>query len=220
VRTIEEIWPPFGLRLAVGPLLLTPVRDEDIPALVGLAEDGVHDPATMPFSVPWTDAPAEEIGARMAAYYWGERSTFGPDRWSLLFAVRRDGAVVGVQGVHTADYRITRTGETGSWLGRAHQGRGTGTLMRQAVCALMFDHLGAREVTSGAFTDNPASYAVSRKLGYTPNGEVRLQRRPGEVAVNRRLRLRPEDFVRPAEPVTVEGVAAVRRMIGLSADPP
>ena len=38
--------------------------------------------------------------------------------------------------------------------------------MRQMICAFLFDHLDFEEITSGAFTDNPASLAVSRKVGY------------------------------------------------------
>ena len=82
---------------------------------------------------------------------------------------------------------MTRTGETGSWLGREFQGRGIGTAMRQVICAFAFDHLDAEEVTSGAFLDNPASLAVSRKVGYRPNGVRRLKRRAGELALNQSL---------------------------------
>lgn len=110
---------------------------------------------------------------------------------------------------------MTHTGETGSWLGRAYQGRGIGTLIRQAICALLFDQLDAAEVSSAAFTDNPASLAVSRKVGYVENGTNRVQRRPGELAFNRRLLLTPEAFVRPADPVEVSGAGALRAAIGL-----
>ena len=95
-------------------------------------------------------------------------------------------------------------------------GQGLGTLMRQAICALCFDHLDFTEVTSAAFIDNPASLAVSRKVGYVPNGDERLKRRD-EMAVNRKLLLTPEAFVRAPYPVEVEGVDGVRRLIGLDA---
>jgi RimJ/RimL family protein N-acetyltransferase len=125
--------------------------------------------------------------------------------------------VVGCQGFQTRDFLVTRTGETGSWLGRAYHGRGIGTLMRQTICITLFDHLGAEEITSAAFLDNPASLAVSRKLGYSHNGQTRRQRREGELAVTQQLILRPDDLVRPTHPVRVEGAAAVRQLIGLPA---
>jgi len=57
---------------------------------------------------------------------------------------------------------------TGSWLGMRHQGKGFGTEMRAAILMLAFDHLGAKTARSSAFTDNPRSLAVSRRLGYEP----------------------------------------------------
>jgi hypothetical protein len=90
--------------------------------------------------------------------------------------------------------------------------------MRRVMCSLAFDHLDAEEVTSGAFTDNPASLAVSRKVGYRLGGQTRLRRREGELAVNQHLVLRPDDLVRGENPVTVEGLPAFRRAIGLDTD--
>ena len=99
---------------------------------------------------------------------------------------------MGMQGLAAKHYLVTRSAETGSWLGRAHQGQGIGTAMRQAMCAFAFDHLDAAEVTSAAFLDNPASRAVSRKVGYRSNGVVRVQRREGELAERENLVLGPE----------------------------
>lgn len=211
----HELWGPFALRLRCGPLELRAITDLDIPALVDLARDGIHGPSQMPFLAPWTDAPPDQLPANTAAYYWNARASFSPDRWMLDLAVRVDGELVGVQGVGAKDYLVVRSAETGSWLGQRYQRRGIGTLMRRVICVLMFDHLGAEEVTSGAFTDNPASLGVSRKVGYVDNGTQRLQRRPGELAFNRRLVLTPDRFVRPEEPVEVEGIAELRRAIGL-----
>jgi RimJ/RimL family protein N-acetyltransferase len=97
----------------------------------------------------------------------------------------------------------------------SYQRRGIGTLMRQAICVLCFDHLEFAEITSGAFLDNPSSLAVSRKVGYVANGDERLKRRD-VLALHRRLVLRPESLVRPSDPVEVEGVAGVRRLVGLT----
>lgn len=214
------MWPPFALRVRCGPLEMRAVRDEDISSLVDLVLAGLHEPDRMPFMMPWTDAPAEQLPGNTAAYYWRTRASFSPADWVLDLVVRLDGQVVGVQGFHAADYLVVRTGETGSWLGRRFQGRGIGTAMRQAMCALLFDHLDAQEITSAAFTDNPASLAVSRKVGYVDNGTVRVQRRPGELAYSRRLSLIPDRFVRPADPVHVEGTGALREAIGLPAARP
>lgn len=214
MTTIADIYPVLGLRITAGQLELRGISDSDIAALADLAGRGVHQPDLMPFSTPWTDAPAAELPLRFAKYHWGNRVSFSRERWSLDLVVRCEGVVVGTQGFMTGDYLVTRSGETGSWLGREHQGRGIGTRMRQAMCAFLFDCLEAQEITSGAFVDNPASLAVSRKVGYRPNGLRRMVRRRGEWQVNQALVLTPETFVRGPE-ITVEGLAPVRRLIGL-----
>ncbi len=212
------MWPVFGLRVRCGPLELSAIRDDDIPVLMDLVRDGVHDPDAMPFFFPWTTLSEPKRTHGFAAHHWRVRADFSVEKWTLELAVRRDGEIVGSQGISTHDYLVTRTGETGSWLGRRYQGQGTGTLMRQVMCAFVFDHLDAAEITSAAFIDNPASLAVSRKVGYVANGDTRLQRRPGEMAVNRRLLLTPDALVRPEFPVEGEGVESFRRLIGL--EPP
>ena len=213
--TLQEIWPLFALRIRCGPLEMSAIRDDDIPALVALAQGGIHDPAEMPFLFPWTDTPADELPKAMAVHYWDARARTTPDAWSLELVVRRDGVPVGVQAYRTEHFAVTHTGETGSWLCRRYQGQGTGTLMRQAICAFVFDFLGAEEVMSAGFVDNPASLAVSRKVGYSDNGVTRESRRQGELVLCNRLVLRPENLVRPPYPVEADGVPEVRAFLGL-----
>ncbi|WP_426244010.1 GNAT family N-acetyltransferase [Nocardioides sp. LHG3406-4] len=218
MTAISEVFAPLGLRVAAGPIELRGISDDDIVTLAELAVAGIHEPEEMPFFYPWTDAPAAELPLRFAQYHWRLRAEWSPESWELNLGVWHDGELVGVQGVSTRDFLVTRTGETGSWLGRAHQGRGLGTAMRQAMCALCFDHLGFAEITSGAFLDNPASLAVSRKAGYRANGVRRLARRPGELALNQGLVLSPGDFVRGEHALAVTGVDAFRRLIGLDSE--
>ncbi len=214
VTTIADIFPVLGLRIAAGPLELRGISDDDIVALADLAGRGIHPPDLMPFSTPWTDVPAAELPLRFARFHWDTRVSFTPEHWTLQLLATWEGVVVGTQGFHTHDYLVTRSGETGSWLGREHQGRGIGTRMRQAMCSFLFDCLEAQEITSGAFVDNPASLAVSRKVGYRPNGLRRMVRRPREWQLNQALVLTPETFGRGAA-ITVEGLDPVRRLIGL-----
>ncbi len=215
MKDLEEIWPVFGLRIVAGPLELRAIRDDDIPALVDLAEQGIHDPAGMPFLFPWSTAPVDELGRNMATFYWTSRTQVSPARWSLELVARWHGVIVGSQGITTENYLVTRTGETGSWLGREHQGHGIGTVMRQTICAFVLDHLDAEEVTSAAFVDNPASLAVSRKVGYVTDGRQRVKRRDSELAISQRLVLRPEDLVRNPYDLEVTGVGPLRAFLGL-----
>ncbi|MBB3326326.1 GNAT family N-acetyltransferase [Microlunatus antarcticus] len=213
MTTLSELWPPFGLVVRSGDLTLTPVSDDDLPGLVDLVRSGVHAPEAMPFAMPWTRTPPEQVPAMFAAHHWSERAAFSADHVSVDLAVRRGGELVGTQGFAGGAYAITRTAETGSWLAQRFQGQGIGTRMRQAVCTLLFDHLDAAEVTSAAWSDNPASLAVSRKVGYRP-GDLARKVREGALALERRLVLAPEDLVR-GDPVEVSGVEPLRTFLGL-----
>ncbi|KRF11577.1 GCN5 family acetyltransferase [Nocardioides sp. Soil797] len=215
--TLTPHFAPFGLRITAGPLELVPVTDDVIPELVELALEGIHPPDTMPFQEPWSIAPRRELGFNMAQYYWQQRADFGPGEWSLNFGVRFEGELVGCQDLRATKFRVTRTAESGSWLAMKHQGRGIGTRMRQAICAFGFDELGATELTSGAFVDNPASLAVSRKVGYRTNGTERRKRRTGELAHLQHLAISEQDLVR-GEPITVEGAGALRSLLLLDDD--
>lgn len=218
-KPLVDAFPVLGLRVTAGPVELRGIDDDTLIELANLAAQGVHQPGSMPFYIPWTLTPPEKFHLEFLQYHWGVRSRFSPSNWSLDVAVRFDGELVGTQGVSTHDFLLTRTGETGSWLGQRHQGRGIGTLMRQTMCAFLFDHLDFAEITSGAFADNAASNAVSRKVGYRPNGVDRKLRTLPEptgqvVAAHRNHVLSPGDLVRGPE-LTVAGVAPLRRLIGL-----
>jgi RimJ/RimL family protein N-acetyltransferase len=215
MSTVADLFPPLGLTVTAGPLQLRGITDDLLAELCDLAARGIHEPDAMPFYVPWTLVPEERFAHSFAQYHWRSRADFAPESWSLNLAVLHEGRLVGVQGMDTDNFLVTRTGETGSWLGRELQGRGIGTAMRQVMCALAFDHLGFEEITSAAFADNPASLAVSRKVGYRPNGVRRLQRREGELALNQGLVLTPDDFVRGDHELQVSGAAELRAFIGL-----
>ncbi|HZG92042.1 MAG TPA: GNAT family N-acetyltransferase [Pseudonocardia sp.] len=211
--THPEPWPLRHLVLRTPRLELRPDDDAGLAELVEEAYRGVHDPATMPFLQPWTDADPRHLGRRSLQHYWSQRAQLTPESWSVHFLVRHQGRVLGEQGVSGVDFAVLREIDTGSWLGRRHQGRGFGTEMRAAVLQFAFDHLGATAATSGAFADNAASHAVSRKLGYRRNGTRTLVRR-GEPAVEVLLRLAPADFVRPDWTVEVEGLDGCRGLLG------
>jgi RimJ/RimL family protein N-acetyltransferase len=206
-----DAWPLFGLRLRTPRLELRPVRDEDVPGLVDAALAGIHDPAVMPFAVPWTDAEPDVLRRELARFVWRQRASIRPDTWTLQLAVLHEGRPVGVQDLSTADFAELRTVLTGSWLTRRAQGRGIGTEMRAAVLLFAFDVLGAEVAESSAASWNAASLGVSRRLGYVDNGVERRAPRPGRVIEEQRLRLPRESFVRPAWSLRVEGVEAARR---------
>lgn len=219
--TLEEIFPAFGLDVAAGPISLHGLRTEDFPAVAAVALAGIHGPEFLPFLVPWSEAPADELPVNSARFYWDSFASFTPESWHLNLVVRHEGQIVGMQDVFAkTDFRKTRTLETGSWLGSRFQGRGIGTLMRRVVCTFAFDHLGAEQMTSGYIEGNESSAAVSRKVGYIDNGRTRLTD-PKSAAYRweRQLLLTPENLVRAPYPLVVEGLDAFRRQIGLDTVP-
>ncbi|MCC5035158.1 GNAT family N-acetyltransferase [Streptomyces sp. WAC 00631] len=211
----SHYWPLYGLRITTPRLELRVPDIALLDALAAVAADGVHDPAEMPFSFPWTDGTPEERGRSTFQHVLRTVAEWSPDKWTLSLAVLCDGRVVGRQDMVTSDFAVTREGETGSWLGMAHQGKGIGTEMRAAVLHLAFERLGARAMTTGAMTDNPRSIAVSRKCGYRPDGETVLAVR-GEARTLRRMRLDRAGWeARRTVPVEVHGLEPCRELLGL-----
>jgi RimJ/RimL family protein N-acetyltransferase len=130
-----------------------------------------------------------------------------------------DDAPIGTQSLHAKEFAVLRTVDTGSWLGKAFQRQGLGTEMRAAVLGFAFDGLGARYAESSAFTDNDASNAVSRALGYEENGATELAPR-GEARPMIRWRMSAEAWrSRPRRSLTIEGLEACRELFGAD-DPP
>lgn len=123
-----------------------------------------------------------------------------------------------MQDLHAKDFAQARHVMTGSWLGRAHQGMGTGTLMRQLVVGLAFDELDAGRCESGYIVGNHASSAVSRKVGYVDNGRRRIvqRTRQGKVGVDeQRVIVTPATFIRPDDQVSTEGAEVLRNFLGI-----
>jgi RimJ/RimL family protein N-acetyltransferase len=176
-----SFWPLFGLVVRTPLLELRLLREEEFADLVDLIDGGIHDPEAMPFYKPWTDAEPQQRAREAAQWMWRHRANWSPDSWTLTCGVFVGGRPVGVQDVGASHFRAVRSVETGSWLGRAHQGQGLGREMREAVLHLAFAGLDAQEALSGAFEDNAASLATSRAVGYEENGEARGHRRDGSA---------------------------------------
>lgn len=211
---LTDLWPPFGLVLRTPRLELRLPSLERLAELAELAAEGVHDPAVMPFLTPWTDLEPTARARSVLQWQWRQWGACTPQRWSLSFVVLRAGEVLGTQEVSGADFAVLREVETGSWLGRRHQGLGVGTEMRAAVLHLAFAGLGADFAVSKAATDNPASLGVSRRLGYAEDGVSRRAVRD-LPSTHQRLRLdRAAWEAHRGVPVQVEGLQPCLPMLG------
>lgn len=175
--TLERDWPLFGLRIETPRLLLKYPADDELDALNAVISQGIHDPAWMPFDIPWTDEPLDIRPRHSLQHWWRLRANWTPEDWTLSMMVKEGETVVGIQAVGATNFAVRREVHTGSWLGREYQRRGIGKEMRSAILHLAFAGLGSHRATSAAFEDNAASIAVSRALGYQDNGdEVKVRR--------------------------------------------
>lgn len=207
----SDVWPLFDLTITSPRLVMRIVRDDDLPGIVAAAQAGIHDPAVMPFSVPWTDADPVEMARGMARHQWELRAGTRPEHWTLNFTVMLDGVPIGTQSLGASRFSSTRTVNSGSWLTAAQQGKGYGKEMRAAALLFAFDHLGAHVAESSAAVWNQASLGVSSSLGYR-QGVVRpIEPRPGHPDELQEVRLFAAEFKRPAWDIAVEGFDAVRR---------
>jgi RimJ/RimL family protein N-acetyltransferase len=215
---MNQWWPLADLRLRTPRLELRLPSEDDLDALACLAATGVHDPAVQPFTVAWTDVSPAERARSTLQYHWSQRAAWKPEKWALDLVVVHADTVVGMQGISAHDFAVLREVSTGSWLGLAHHGRGIGTEMRAAVLHLAFAGLGAQYATSGAFTDNVSSQAVSRKLGYADDGIERHVRR-GQPGTVHRLRLDRQTWqATHTVPVTIHALEPCLPMFGLTTE--
>lgn len=211
---LTSIWPLFGLTLTTPRLELRPVADEDIPAAVEAAKSGIHEPGKSPFSTPWAEQPAAELGPNMARWHWRCRAESTPDSWSVILGIWHEGELVGCQDVGAKDFAKLKTVSTGSWLKKSVQGRGLGKEMRAAVVLYAFDWLNAEVAESEAAAWNAASLGVSRALGYEPNGVGRTAW-GDKVEDVQKIRVTPETFKRPDWTLKVEGHDPVAKFLGI-----
>jgi RimJ/RimL family protein N-acetyltransferase len=207
-------WPLYDLRLRTPALELRVPTEDELVALCQVARAGIHDPATMPFDVPWTDKASPRFEREFLQHHWAQRAQWSPQRWTLALAVFQDGQPIGFQDLGADNFMVIREVNTGSWLGRAFQGQGYGKQMRAAVLHLAFAELDAVAARSGAFADNPSSLAVSRALGYQENGVGRTAPR-GEPRDRIDLRLTRQRWQDHRHcPVEVAGLDSCRDMFG------
>ena len=176
-------WPLLGLRAQTDRLVLRPIADPDLPALLAAVQSGIHPTGQNPFGeVPWSQAPAQDVARQTLQHIWRSRAGTGPKTWAIQLGVwdrqgssdgptgGPDGALIGLQDLTAEDFHLTRTVQTGSWLRHSVQGHGLGKQARAIGLTLAFDHLGALAAETSCADWNQASQGVSTALGYRFNG--------------------------------------------------
>jgi RimJ/RimL family protein N-acetyltransferase len=209
-------WPLFDLEIRTPRITVRYLDDATAVDLAALAAEGIHEPDTMPFAYPWTDAPSPELERNALRFYWRTRADTSPESWNIQLAVFDGDALVGTTNPLAHGFPATRTFETGSWLGRRYQGLGLGTELRIATLHLGFLALDAEYATTRAFADNLASLGVTSKLGYEPNG-TQLEERRGSASETRSFRMSRRHFLDTVARTDIEiaGGEGVRELLGI-----
>lgn len=211
---LAELYPPLGLRIVAGDLVLRMFRDADLPAYAELISSRLFADEDAPHVFAWWKRDPSERQLASLQFLWSGRAAITPERWTLQFGVFEGDRLIGSQDLGAADFAKLRVVNSGSYLRLDAQGRGIGTLMRQMILVLAFDHLGAVRAESGAILGNAQSLAVSRHCGYeldglevTTNGDQRVELQ--------RVAATPAGFVRPMTEVVVEGLTPeLREQLG------
>ncbi|WP_445168965.1 GNAT family N-acetyltransferase [Mycolicibacterium sp. Dal123E01] len=211
---MAHLWPLFDLQVVTPRLVLRYVSDALSARLAALAAKGIHDPATMPFSEPWTDVPSPLLERNSLQYYWRNRAEMSVERWNLDLAVLVEESVVGMCSVHAEGFPQNRSLTTGSWLGLAHQGQGLGKELRQAALHLIFTGFDADVAVTRAWHDNAASLGVTHSLPYTETVRTVEDRRDRpDIMVG--FAMTPERWATVRrDDIRLVGIEAVRAQLG------
>jgi RimJ/RimL family protein N-acetyltransferase len=173
----NDHWPLFDLEVRTPRLTLRYLDDTLAERLVAVGAQGIHEPAVMPFLVPWTDRRSPELEREAMRFYWQTRASVSAESWNLQFAVVVGDDVVGSCDLGAEHFAALRQFTTGSWLGLAFQQLGLGKELRMAALSLGFDGLGGEFALTSMWHDNRPSLGVTESLGYELVGRRRALRR-------------------------------------------
>ena len=216
----QPIWPLTGLEVVTPMLTLRYITDDLGVELALLAAEGVHDPATMPFSTPWTDVPSPELERNTLRFYWRNRADTTVGHWDPNLAVVVDGVAVGKCSIEADAFPTRRSAETGSWVGRRYQRRGIGREVRHAALHLIFAGFDADQATTRAWQDNTASLEVTGSLPYVQTGSWLQQRRERPDTMLEFAMSRAQWNTARREDIELIGIDAARAQLTTARDVP
>jgi 8-oxo-dGTP diphosphatase len=148
-------------------LTLRPFQPEDADALHRLIND---------FDVARMLEMARFPYGRDLAEEWIQRSTESlavGRAWQLAITGQEGAREVLVGGVGVVLERLTRTARLGYWVGQKYWGHGVATEAAGRLVRWSLANLEIDRITAGVATDNPASAAVLRRIGFRSIGEDR-----------------------------------------------
>jgi RimJ/RimL family protein N-acetyltransferase len=211
-------YPLLDLRVSTPRLELRGASDQLLDELAEVVRAGKTYADPPPYDDPMSlyEPDPDLRVAKWLRAIWRRRGIVEPDAWRLYLVVLVDGRPVGEQTLDGVSFSTHGTVTTFSWLSSDLRGRGIGHEMRAAILHLAFEGLGAKEAASDAFVDNHASNAISRDLGYEPNGSEWATRQ-GQPALLNRWRLTRERWEQGRrDDIELHGLEVCRSMLPLS----
>lgn len=183
-------YPLLNVRVSTPRLELRGATDELLDELADVVRAGKTHADPPPYDDPMSlyELDPDLRVAKWLRAIWRGRGKVEADAWRLYFVVAVAGQPVGMQDLIGVSFSTFGTVTTFSWLSVDQRGRGLGREMREAILHLAFEGFGAKEASSDAFVDSHGSNAISRHLGYAPNGSDWATRQ-GEPALLNRWRL-------------------------------
>ncbi len=126
----------------------------------------------------WASLNGEDGGlpsqTRAVQQLWNWRASWTAANWMLPFVAIQGEQVVGVVEIYAQNFPVLRTAELGIWIDPTLQKRGHGKEMAAGALHFLFEIIRADEARWGAPSNNPASLALARALGFTDNGVTRV----------------------------------------------
>jgi RimJ/RimL family protein N-acetyltransferase len=218
---LADAVPLFKIRIRTQRLELRLPHPDELPALAAAAAAGIHRPDDRPFLAgpgesSWALLPPRERAQNLIQWNLRALGNWKPAKWRLELAAFADDRPIGVQSVHAEHFALARQVTTGSWLRLDRHGQGLGTEMREAVLALVFEHLDGEWARTFTYSHNFASNRISEKLGYQPDGIDIAAKQDGRAHTVHRYRMSRDDWrSKPRQSQVVEGVTASREWFGL-----
>jgi len=212
---LREYWPLVDVRIQTGDLTLRPMTEQDAVVVADtLPSDVELDPAATMYDI---GDNSKQRGTVTLQHYWKCYGNWTSNTWRLNFVVEAQDQFVGVQEIEGNDFPKFRTVDSSSHLLTKYRGRGWGKQMRVAALVFAFDHLGAEAAITSAYHDNHASLAVSRSLGYEPNGLSFESRGKGvDVLQHMRMTKKQWELAGHSSKATVDGFEPCRALFGLT----
>ncbi len=131
---------------------------------------GNYDVAKMMVSVPYPYSKKDALWfIKLKMKEWSKEE---PDGYLFFIELKSEKKVIGAVEVFKIN-RFSGTGETGSWINKKYWRNGYITEAKIALNDFAFNKVKLRRLDSPVFSDNEASNATQKKMGYVLEGKMR-----------------------------------------------